>query len=342
MPLIITKNGDRNFSHSDGFKTMNFSNWEIIFNETNQTVILQLPNGAPFPKVAVEVADVTVEGISYATTDLLRAQLVSVGYNPLVSSGGGEGGTVLSVNNEFPDELGDVNLTTINIPDALNKRYVTDAQLTVIGNTSGTNSGDNATNTQYSGLATSKQDVLTDVNFGNFMDVGLATKLTPMSTDNFLVRDSITDEAVEVPFSTVQQADSTFHIRFQASALASPLDSTTYYIGGTNNLPPATTDSRSVYAGITADKVRISMFIYNNGTLGTSENNTFNLINKTQATSVLITNTAKTNSLSYGVVADLTFAITQGDELSLQWITPAFATNPSQVLIGANALLRKT
>jgi len=50
--------------------------------------------------------------------------------------------------------------TTADIADSTNKRYVTDAQLVVIGNTSGTNSGDNATNSQYSGLATSKQDTL--------------------------------------------------------------------------------------------------------------------------------------------------------------------------------------
>jgi hypothetical protein len=50
--------------------------------------------------------------------------------------------------------------TTGDIADSLNKRYVNDAQLVVIGNTSGTNTGDNATNSQYSGLATSKQDTL--------------------------------------------------------------------------------------------------------------------------------------------------------------------------------------
>jgi hypothetical protein len=50
--------------------------------------------------------------------------------------------------------------TTADIADSTNKRYVSDAQLTVIGNTSGTNTGDNATNSQYSGLAASKQDVL--------------------------------------------------------------------------------------------------------------------------------------------------------------------------------------
>jgi hypothetical protein len=49
--------------------------------------------------------------------------------------------------------------TTADIADSVDKRYVTDAQLTVIGNTSGTNSGDNATNSQYSGLAASKEDV---------------------------------------------------------------------------------------------------------------------------------------------------------------------------------------
>jgi hypothetical protein len=49
--------------------------------------------------------------------------------------------------------------TTADIADSTDKRYVTDAQATVIGNTSGTNSGDNATNSQYSGLAASKEDV---------------------------------------------------------------------------------------------------------------------------------------------------------------------------------------
>lgn len=42
--------------------------------------------------------------------------------------------------------------TTADIADSSNKRYVTDAQLTVIGNTSGTNTGDNAVNSNYSGL----------------------------------------------------------------------------------------------------------------------------------------------------------------------------------------------
>ncbi|MGL5113589.1 MAG: hypothetical protein ACRC6O_13230 [Flavobacterium sp.] len=51
---------------------------------------------------------------------------------------------------------GAVNLTTADIPDSLNKRYVSDAQLTVLGNTSGTNTGDNATNTTSNAYADAK------------------------------------------------------------------------------------------------------------------------------------------------------------------------------------------
>ena len=50
--------------------------------------------------------------------------------------------------------------TTADIASSTDKRYLTDAQLVVVGNTSGTNTGDNATNSQYSGLAASKQDTL--------------------------------------------------------------------------------------------------------------------------------------------------------------------------------------
>jgi hypothetical protein len=54
--------------------------------------------------------------------------------------------------------------TTADIADSVDKRYVTDSQLTVIGNTSGTNTGDNATNSQYSGLDAAKTNKLITTN----------------------------------------------------------------------------------------------------------------------------------------------------------------------------------
>jgi hypothetical protein len=46
--------------------------------------------------------------------------------------------------------------TTENVSDSSNKRYVTDAQLVVIGNTSGTNTGDNSPNTNANAYADAK------------------------------------------------------------------------------------------------------------------------------------------------------------------------------------------
>lgn len=71
-----------------------------------------------------------------------------------------EAGAEINVQADWSASTGDAAIqnkptipsTTADIADSLNKRYVTDANLTVIGNTSGTNTGDNATNTQYSGL----------------------------------------------------------------------------------------------------------------------------------------------------------------------------------------------
>lgn len=50
--------------------------------------------------------------------------------------------------------------TTSDIASSADKRYITDAQQAVLDNTSGINTGNNAVNTLYSGLATSKQNTL--------------------------------------------------------------------------------------------------------------------------------------------------------------------------------------
>lgn len=47
--------------------------------------------------------------------------------------------------------------TTANVNDSTNKRYVTDAEQIVIGNTSGTNTGDNAVNSLYANCLTQQQ-----------------------------------------------------------------------------------------------------------------------------------------------------------------------------------------
>ena len=53
--------------------------------------------------------------------------------------------------------------------------------------------------TEINNLLSNKQDVLTEDNVGQFMDLELSTKLTPSSGDTVLGRDSVTGKAVEIP-----------------------------------------------------------------------------------------------------------------------------------------------
>jgi len=115
--------------------------------------------------------------------------------------------------------------TTADINDSTNKRYVTDSQLTVLGNTSGTNSGDNATNSQYSGLATSKQDTLTDVNFGAFEN-SLTAKTTPVDADMLTIVDTEdSNKAKKVTFTNVKSFLKTYFdtVYTNTSAVASQI-----------------------------------------------------------------------------------------------------------------------
>jgi hypothetical protein len=65
--------------------------------------------------------------------------------------------------------------TTADINDSLNRRYVTDAQLAVLGSTSGTNTGDQ---TSIVGITGTKAQFDTAVTDGNFLFVGDITQYT--------------------------------------------------------------------------------------------------------------------------------------------------------------------
>ncbi len=94
--------------------------------------------------LALKIAN-NFSDINNATTARSNLGLI-IGTNVLAPSGDGSGL---------------VGLLASQITATANKNFVTDAQQTVIGNTSGTNTGDNAVNSLYSGLASSKENAIT-------------------------------------------------------------------------------------------------------------------------------------------------------------------------------------
>jgi len=77
--------------------------------------------------------------------------------------------------------------TTADISDSLNKRYVTDSQLVVIGNTSGTNTGDQTSIVGISGTKSNFDTACTD---GNFLFVGDVIGLTDGNKGDITVSSS--------------------------------------------------------------------------------------------------------------------------------------------------------
>jgi hypothetical protein len=91
-------------------------------------------------------------------------------------------------------------ITTANVADSTNKRYVSDAQLVVIGNTSNTNSGDNAANSTADMLLGTVQSVTAEKKFTN-------SKLTILGSSTgkntfTMANSSATDYVTTVPAAT--------------------------------------------------------------------------------------------------------------------------------------------
>jgi len=140
MTLTIIKNGTRDFTHVTEFANMTFGYYSMVLNNTLQTVVIKMPNGAQFPNDAIGIVDVffqdntdTGDIESFATTELLKARLIEVDYNGLVEASGGGSGAVDSVftrTGVVTAQSGDYN--TGLVTEVTDKKYVTDTQLTKI------------------------------------------------------------------------------------------------------------------------------------------------------------------------------------------------------------------
>lgn len=81
---------------------------------------------------------------------------------------------------------GAVSLDSSNVPDTLNKRYITDAQLVVLGNTSGTNSGNETTSTLGATINGSVAALPNDIDLVTTVESSVVKKITWTNVKLFL------------------------------------------------------------------------------------------------------------------------------------------------------------
>jgi hypothetical protein len=127
--------------------------------------------GSPLEAVAMSVNWGSIGGTLSAQTDLQTALDGKVDENAAIT---GATNTKITYDAKGLVTAG-AAATTADINDSSNRRYVTDAQLVVIGNTSGTNTGDQ---TSIVGITGTKAQFDTSLTDGNFLYVGDVTQYT--------------------------------------------------------------------------------------------------------------------------------------------------------------------
>jgi hypothetical protein len=121
-----------------------------------------------------------------------------------------------------------------------------------------------------------------------------------------------------------------------------PSNSSTYYIGGITDLPPGSSNiiSRQIPSQFTGQVTEVSILRFTpSGPLGTSESSTFNMVNVTQSTSSVISNSVTTNSgngIWDNYVLASPLSVTAGDSLQITWNTPVWVTPPTTVRLLAH------
>ncbi len=115
----------------------------------------------------------------------------------------------------------------------------------------------------------------------------------------------------------------------------SPTDNNDYFIGQNFNLTPSTSsnDGRRFIVQKTGTVTQVSIKKTITGTLGSSETNNFYVNNVTQATQRFITSgeTFDSSSSLTNYTLSTPLNVTAGDKLEIEWLTPAWVTNPTSV-----------
>jgi hypothetical protein len=143
---------------------------------------------------------------------------------------------------------------------------------------------------------------------------------------------SVTNGSGSITISST--AATTGYIIQGNAAQISPADATTYYVGSMFAQTPVTTAGNAkLTIPRTGTITRVDLTIHNAGTTGSNEQSSIYLrLNNTSDTTLSSTlDTSAVTAATVIAVTGLSIAVSAGDYVELKWVTPTWATNPTNV-----------
>lgn len=132
-------------------------------------------------------------------------------------------------------------------------------------------------------------------------------------------------------------------IDFTAGSLGSPADATTYFIGGPRSpqSAPDTVEGFRRYYVIAACKIVAAQFqVTNTGTAGSNETSTVTIRKNGGAGADISTSVTSNSTAGQAFRATgLSLSLAAGDYIEIRWTTPTWATNPTNLFLGATLLV---
>lgn len=245
--------------------------------------------------------------------------------------------------------------TTADIADSTNKRYVTDAQLTVINNTSGTNTGDETVNTlgaTINGAASAtpndtdlvvsvessvvKKNTWTQIKafLKTYLDtlyVSLTGSYANPSWITSLAWSKITGTPTTLSgYGITDGALQSYSYTGQFLAL-NPADATNYHFNG-NSIAPNSTDSTRAFKFAKAGTVDRVYLAYQQSTNGSNETITLYLRNVTDGTDTTVGTFTSDFGASTGSgfnFEGLSISVNATNFYTWKITTPTWGTNPA-------------
>lgn len=202
--------------------------------------------------------------------------------------------------------------------------YVTDAQLLVISNTSGTNTGDE-----------------TAARIGTIVN-GASNYATPLDADKIGIWDVANSlfkaltwanlkATLKTYFDTLYSALPLLEYDSSTSVIGSPGDGGVFYSGTINNYAPETGTSYSFISPKNNAVVKVYMQVFVRGTLATTETTTIKLMNLSTTTEETIGSIGHDKRINSASCTPSTLANTVGQNLIVQCTNPTWSTNPTTV-----------